>query len=221
MHNQNNYIKNDIIKNILQEKNEIRKKEQINAKDINELIIIYKINKQENKVQIFGTNFVQYNKNKCKLIYNKEKLELTDKLEIRNINNNILEIKLKGFENITNMSFMFNKCNNLLYIPDISKWDTSKIIDMSYLFYECSKIEYLPDISDWNVEKVINMTGMFSGCQSLLALPDITKWKLNDNLIRYDMFLGCKDNLIPDKFKRRPMKKPSKKNTPIKKKYFN
>ena len=222
-HNQN-------IKNILPEKNELKKEQKIN-KDVNELIIIYKINKLDkiNKleneiIQIFGTNFVQCNKDKCKIIYNKEELELTDKL--RNINNNnILEIKLKGFENVTNMSYMFHKCNNLLYIPDISKWDTSKIIDMSYLFYECSKIEYLPDISDWNVENVYNMTGMFSGCQSLISLPNIAKWKLNNYLIKKDMFLGCKDNLnIPNIFRQRSaMKKQSKKNTPKtpKNKFYN
>ena len=31
----------------------------------------------------------------------------------------------------------------------------------------------LPDISKWNTSKVANMSYMFHGCKSLISLPDI------------------------------------------------
>ena len=171
----------------------------INPKDY--ITIIYKINKNDKEVQIFGDNFVKNNNDKCTIIYKNKEYELMSKFDITNINNNLLEIILKGFSNVTNMSYMFSKCNCLLYIPNISKWDTTNIEDMSYLFYDCSTIEYLPDISVWNVKNVKNMTEMFSGCSSLLSLPDISKWELNYYLKKDLMFFKCKESLVIHKFK--------------------
>ena len=47
-----------------------------------------------------------------------------------------LEIKLKEIKPITNMSYMFNEdhlfpYNNLILLPDISKWDTKNVTNMS------------------------------------------------------------------------------------------
>ena len=39
----------------------------------NEIIINYKINKNENKLRLFGQEFCEKNKNKCKIIINNEK----------------------------------------------------------------------------------------------------------------------------------------------------
>ena len=171
----------------------------INPKDY--ITIIYKINKNDKEVQIFGDNFVKNNNDKCTIIYKNKEYELMSKFDITNINNNLLEIILKGFSNVTNMSYMFSKCNCLLYIPNISKWDTTNIEDMSYLFYDCLTIEYLPDISVWNVKNVKNMTEMFSGCSSLLSLPDISKWELNYYLKKDLMFFKCKESLVIHEFK--------------------
>ena len=72
--------------------------------------------------------------------------------------------------------------SNLKFLPDISKWDTSKVVDMSYMFLKCSKIESLPNISKWNTINLKIMTGMFALCSSLSSLPDISKWNA-DNVI--------------------------------------
>ena len=40
---------------------------------------------------------------------------------------------------------MFSGCIHLLSIPDISKWDVSKVIDVSYLFYDFKELKSLPD----------------------------------------------------------------------------
>ena len=82
-------------------------------------------------------------------IDNKE-YEITEKYNIKSNNNNILKIKLKGIDNVINMSDMFYKCSSLLSLPDISKWNTNNITNMSVMFYECSSLSCLPDISKWN-----------------------------------------------------------------------
>ena len=49
---------------------------------------------------------------------------------------------------------------------------------MKSLFGGCSSLSSLPDISKWNTNKVINMKSLFGGCSSLLSLPDISKWNI-------------------------------------------
>ena len=39
-------------------------------------------------------------------------------------------------------------------LPDISKWDTSKVENMCNLFAKCSSLVSIPDISKWNISKV-------------------------------------------------------------------
>ena len=47
------------------------------------------------------------------------------------------EIKLKGINNIINMSCMFYGCESLSSLPDISKWNTSNVNDMRNMFDGC------------------------------------------------------------------------------------
>ena len=73
--------------------------------------------------KIFGSKFVENNKNICKIIINGNEFELSEYININNVNkikNNIFEIKLKGIKNVTNMSYMFSNCKSLLSLPDIS-----------------------------------------------------------------------------------------------------
>ena len=148
----------------------------MSEKDISEINIIYDINKENKEdINIFGDEFVKKNKNICKMIIDNEEYEITEKYNVKSNNNNKLKVKLKGINNVTNMSYMFNGCSSLLSLPDISKWNTSNVNDISYMFYECSSLSSLPDISKWNTNNVINMNNMFCECSSLSSLPDISK----------------------------------------------
>ena len=82
------------------------------------------------------------------IIDNKE-YEISEKYNIKNYNKDKLEIKLKGIDNVNDMSYIFDGCSSLLSLPDISKWNTNNITDMSDMFYECSSLISLPDISKW------------------------------------------------------------------------
>ena len=92
----------------------------------------------------------------------------------------ILEIKLTGIKNITNMSDLFNDCKYLLNINEISEMDTSNITDMSRIFSNCESLISLPDISKWNTFNAIEMNGIFDYCASLISLPDISNWNISN-----------------------------------------
>ena len=38
------------------------------------------------------------------------------------------------------MSGMFSRCNSLISLPDISKWDTSKVTEKEFIFHESFNI---------------------------------------------------------------------------------
>ena len=111
------------------------KKEEV----ITEINIIYKLN-YEWEIKIFGYEFVKNNKNICKMIIDNKEYEIKEKYNVKNYNNNILEIKLKGINNITDMRYMFSSCSKLSSLSDISKWNTNNVTNMSYMFYECSSL---------------------------------------------------------------------------------
>ena len=69
------------------------------------------------------------------------------------------------FEGVTDMSNMFNSCNNLQTIPLI---DTSKVENMSYMFSNCG-IQTIPLLDTSNVSSAYNM---FYYCGSLKTLPN-------------------------------------------------
>jgi len=143
----NNIIINDIkkVNNDFKYNNIIDIYNKIN--NINIDIITYKINNNENKIRIFGDDFVKNNRDKIKLEIEDKEYELMEYYTINNDNNNELEIKIKGIENAINMSYMFNECSSLLHLPDISKWNTTNVTNMSGMFMECSSLVNLPDIS--------------------------------------------------------------------------
>ena len=71
----------------------------------------------------------------------------------------IYEIKILFKNKIKNCSYMFNKCNEIIYI-DLSLFDTSQVTNMSYMFSECTNLEniILPNAS---AKTVTDMSYMF------------------------------------------------------------
>ena len=105
--------------------------------DINKIKIKYKVNK-EKKIRLFGKIFVEENKNKCKIKINKIKNELKEYYEIEDTSNiEEINIYLIGIKNIKNMNSMFEECESLLSLTNISKLNTSNITDMNRMFKGC------------------------------------------------------------------------------------
>ena len=170
---------------------------------INQMTLIYKVGNNIDKIKLFGSQFVENNKDKCYLLIDNKKYDLCEYYELNDnqIKNNILEVKLIETQNITNMYAMFRYCHSLNSLPDISNWNTSNVTNMSYMFYECNSLNSLPDISKWNTSNVTNMSFMFYNCKSLNSLPDISKWNTSNVTNMSSMFKGCNQNIIPKNFK--------------------
>ena len=172
-----------------------------------EINIIYKINKNDKNIQIFGTKFVNNNKDKCKIIYNGKEQELIDKINMEMLDKNaeILEVKLKVLKNITDLSYMFGSegvaggCKSIISLPDISNLNTSYTTNMSNMFHGCSSLKFLPDISTWNTSNVKDMSNMFFSCSSLVSLPDISRWNVSNVKKMSQMFAYCRSlKSLPD-----------------------
>ena len=146
----------------------------------NEIDIIYKYEKNTNKIKLFGKTFVENNKNNCKLIINGEILELCEYYEIKENENKNITLKLIEKNEIIDMSYMFHECVALLSIVDFSKWKANNINNTSYMFYGCSSLIDLSDISTLITDKLFDISYMFFGCISLRYLPDINKWNLKN-----------------------------------------
>ena len=165
-----------------------------------EINIIYNTNKK-NEVKLFGNLFVENNKNFCKIIVNGKEQELKEKYIFGFFESikDKLHIKLKGINNIIDMSNMFSYCSSLSSIPDISKWNTINIKYMRNMFSYCSLLSSIPDISKLNTSNVKDMSYMFCGCSSLLTLPDISKLNTSNVKDMSYMFYGCSSLLsLPD-----------------------
>ena len=165
---------------------------------IKEITILYKIDKKYSKMRIFGKNFVKNNKKKCKMIIegHEEKIKEFINVDETLKNKYIFEIKLKDFQNITDMSYMFSnndlyEYNGIFLLPDISKWDTKNITNMSYMFNNCKDLSSLPEISKIDTKNVTNMSFMFSNCCNLEYLPDISKWDTKNCTNMSYMFDNC------------------------------
>ena len=182
-------------------KNEFNKKNFNKDKIKNEMTINYSIG-DYNYIRIFSKKFVKNNKKNCKIIINGEKeselCEYIDK-DLLKSKTNILEIKLREIKSITDMSYMFLECRRLLFIPDISNWDTSKVTDMSYMFGSCLSLSSLPEKLNWNTSNVKSMKGMFELCIELPNLPDISNWDTSNVIDMKLMFNKCSSLVkLPD-----------------------
>ena len=208
-------VKKDIIENIKSDKkedkiiknginlNDNKEKDEIKNEEIDEIIIQHKIENSSRlgNIRIFGYEFVKNNKDKCKMIINGNEGPLKEVYYLKKPQdlNSIIEIKLKGIKQITNMHEMFDYCQRLSSLPDISKWDTKNVTDMSRVFCRCDKLSSLPDISKWNTKNVKDMNGMFYGCNELSSLPDISKWDTRNVTNMSGMFKNCfKLSSLPD-----------------------
>ena len=122
-----NEINNNIIKDIKEINNNINNKIYKilkiynKMKPIIDINIIYRIDKEDEKLRLFGDEFVKNNQKKCKLLIDNKEYNLMREYNIKNYNKKQLEIKLIIFNNITNMGYLFFQCRRLLLLPDISK----------------------------------------------------------------------------------------------------
>ena len=123
-------------------------KQKDDYEEDNKITMIYKIPKNQKFVKIFGIEFVNNNKNICKIVVDDKMYELQEKFDINNNNKkDNINIVLNGINNLSNLSYMFSGCTTLISLPDIDKMKMDNVIDINNMFYECSSLSSLPDIS--------------------------------------------------------------------------
>ena len=76
---------------------------------------------------------------------------------------------------------MFQECNELEYL-DLSNFNTINVTDMSYLFNKCHKLKKIKGINNFNTINVTDMSGMFQACNELeyLDLSNFNTFNVND-----------------------------------------
>ena len=124
---------------------------------LNILNLAYKVNKNELVVRLFGGMFVDNNKDNFKLFINDKEVEFNDVYPTDQIDDetNILKVTLKEIKPVTDYSFLFFKCDSLLYFYNADKFNLSHVTNISHLFAECKSLTYLPDISTWDTSNIV------------------------------------------------------------------
>ena len=169
-----------------------------NGMNKNEIDLVYNIPNNNKEIKIFGDEFVERNKDLCKIIYKEKQYDLAETFTCNEIKDNILKIKLIGINNVTDLTSMFEGCSHLSNLSNFSNFDTTYVILMDSLFSNCDFFE-LPDISNWNTGNVRLMKSMFEGCSSLKSLPDISNWNTANVIQMNSMFEGCSSLIsLPD-----------------------
>ena len=91
--------------------------------------------------------------------------------------------------NVTNMSYMFTRCDNLNSGLDVSGFNTSNVTDMSWMFSSCHKITSL-NVSKFSTAKVTRMDHMFYNCDGLTQL-NLSNFNTSNVTTMSEMFAGC------------------------------
>jgi len=109
-----------------------------------------------------------------------------------NCDNLLSFVAISNYNNITNMSNMFYNCTSLNSL-NMSKWNTSKVTDINGIFANCKKLDFesFSDISNWDTSNVIDMSFAFSNCESLKSLSKISNWNTSKVVKMNGMFKDC------------------------------
>ena len=77
---------------------------------------------------------------------------------------------------------MFNGCESLKSLPDISKWNIKNLKNISQMCFGCSSLEKYPNLSNWDSTNIEFKTDVFNGCTSLKPFPNYFECKENNTI---------------------------------------
>ena len=200
-----NITKDNKPKNYAKNKNMIRGLICINSSEINEEIVLFKAD-PDNNIDVYINNKkidILVDDNEWKYIFSEEGNYLFEIIFNNNINNmkaffegcsNIINLDFSNFNssNVTDISFLFSECHQLKEVIGLNKFNTDKVEMMNAMFYECEELEYL-DLSNFNTKNVINMEGMFFNCKNLKEIKGINKFNTEKVTSMNCMFQNCNE----------------------------
>ena len=98
-------------------------------------------------------------------------------------------VKIKFNTILTNIDFLFQYCDDLLYI-DFSNFNSSEITSMSSTFLGDTNLQKV-NFTSFNSSKVKTMDFLFAGCEKLIEVN--TEFLNTKNIVSMSgMFIGCK-----------------------------
>ena len=117
--------------------------------------------------------------------------KVTDMSYMFNGCNNLSSLDLSYFNttNVTNMKHMFEGCKALTSL-DLTNFNTEKVTDMACMFFNCQNLSSLDLSYYFNTTNVTNMISMFYYCQNLSSL-DLSYFNTTNVTDMYSMFKGC------------------------------
>ena len=109
---------------------------------------------------------------------------------------NIISIDLSSFDSsqVTNMHYMFGKCKYLEEI-NLENLNTENVTDMGYMFNSCFNLKKIIFPKSFNTKHVKNLSNMFCDCQHLSEIKFSPSFQTNNVVSMINMFGNC-HNLI-------------------------
>ena len=174
--------------------------------------IIYLIDEDDDKINIFGANFVKNNKDKCIIIYKDMLFPFEEYFYINDIekNDEKLEILLIEFEEIYDKSYMFYRCEALEKFPifknigrsekEINENKTSEEKEFD-TEYSNKYIDLISNCKNNKIasEKIITSDKDFESFSSKSIKPSKTAWNISICKNMSYMFYGCSSLIsLPD-----------------------
>ena len=153
----------------------------------------YDISDTNEEIQIIndrnlnGDNINKEISSRITILNNNLKEKLIFKKKFNKIGNNTIDFNIEG--KLSNMSYMFSECKNLIKIEFISI-NTSDVNSMKGMFMNCEELKYI-NLSDFDTSAVEDMTDMFKGCNRLTEIKGITNFKISKKTKTKDMFEDC------------------------------
>jgi len=140
---------------------------KIEKKDINNKIYFLDYDYSKSKMGQIQENSNELNEFNTELYINDELYEEFEKFFIPE-KEGIYNIKLKFDINLTDCSYMFYKCENIININFIS-CNTDEVENLEKMFYYCENLKNI-NFSNFNTKNVTNMNNIFYGCKNLNKL---------------------------------------------------
>lgn len=182
----------------------INERLQLNKDRVRHKIIVNNIKELQDLIQ---KRYETYNLNEC--------VDFND-IDVSNVNNfrytfygtdfKQIDISSWNVSQAEDMTYMFERLQNLVSIGDISRWDVSQVKTFEGMFDNCKKLESIGDLSNWNVSQVESFYRMFNQCENLKDIGDLSTWNVQNCKKFSFMFNGCKCLKYPNdnKWKKDP-----------------
>ena len=83
-------------------------------------------------------------------------------------NEGVYNIVLKFNFNLTDCSYIFANCENIIKI-NFTLFNAKYITLMTYIFHKCKNLKYIYNLLLFNTKNVTDMSDMFSFCEKLIV----------------------------------------------------